>query len=527
MKKNLIICLITILGLSAHAQNYRDYKTLTEDLKAIAASNASLLKVNSIAKTAGGYDIHVITAGTGDMDSKPGIAIIGGIEGNYLLGREITSRLAEALVKDHQDLLKEVTFYIFPDVSPDASAQYFSKLLYERKVNAGATDDDRDFVSGEDPYEDINKDGIISYIRVTDAAGTFVADPDDERIMREADISKGETGGYFYFPEGIDNDDDGKYNEDGEGGVNFNRNFTFDFEEFGAGSGVHAVSEPETKAIADFLYDRYNIFAVFVFGPQDNLGQPMKTGPQGQDRRLISIMPSDETINKLLSDRYHEVSGLKGAPVQVKTPGNFMDWAYFHYGRYSFSTPGWWFPVEKGKNPESEFMKYAEKNNMKDVFLPWKEISHPDFPGKKVEVGGLRPFVMSNPPADSVQVMVKKNIDFLVTMAAMHPALEFNEINTENLGNDIYRIEIKVLNKGVFATMPQVAVNNIWTRIMRLAVEPSKGQEIMSGRKIQRIARLGGGESADFSWLIKGKGAIKISAGAVNTGIITTTAELK
>ncbi|MCJ7507329.1 MAG: hypothetical protein MUO85_01190, partial [candidate division Zixibacteria bacterium] len=45
-------------------------------------------------------------------------------------------------------------------------------------------------------------------------------------------------------------------------------------------------------------------------------------------------------------------TGAKGAPVSQATPGNFMDWAYYHYGRYSFSTPAWWIPQEKEENPE-------------------------------------------------------------------------------------------------------------------------------------------------------------------------------
>ena len=79
-----------------------------------------------------------------------------------------------------------------------------------------------------------------------------------------------------------------RWNEDGEGGVNFNRNLTYNYEEFGTGAGMYPVSEPETKAVSDFLFDRFNIYAVFSFGPQDNLGQPMKsqehTGRQGADQ---------------------------------------------------------------------------------------------------------------------------------------------------------------------------------------------------------------------------------------------------
>jgi len=506
---------------------YSDYKTLTGRIEAISRGNPSLCTITAIAKTAGGKDIRVITLGTGETDSKPAIAVLGGVEGNYLTGREIAIRLAESLVEGHEDLLQKVTFYILPDVSPDATEQYFSPLRYERAVNTRQTDEDKDFIIDEDPFDDLDKDGLITHVRVYDPAGIFVRNADDQRIMTEADISEGQTGGFLYFMEGTDNDDDGKFNEDGGGGVNFNRNFSYDYDEFGINAGLHPVSEPEVKAVADFLYDKFNVFVVLSFGPQDNLGQPMKNGPKSQDGRIISIMPSDEIINNLVSDKYHEITGLKGSPVPVKTPGNFMEWAYFHYGRYSFSSPGWWYPVDKDKNPEVAFLEYAEKNKIPDVFIPWKEINHPDYPGKKAETGGIKPFVMKNPPVDSVQSITEKHVDFIISVAAMHPELEFPEIKTENIGEDIFRIELKVHNKGVFATMAEIAENNTWIRIMRLTREPAKGQVIMSGRKVQRISRLTGGQSADFSWLIKGKGPVKISAGAVNTGFITSTIDLR
>jgi hypothetical protein len=62
---------------------------------------------------------------------------------------------------------------------------------------------------------------------------------------------------------------------------------------------------------------------------------------------------------------------------------------------------------------------------------------------------------------------------------------------------------------------------------MRITAELADNQELLSGNKVQRIRRLGGNESAEFSWLIMGKGTVKITAGAVNTGIVTTPVELK
>jgi hypothetical protein len=550
------IC-IGCLQLSAQNQ-YSNFRKISQKIDELSREYPAICSVKPLVKTAGGKDIFVISIGTGDKDQKPGIAVLGGIEGTYIAGREIALGFAEKLLKESgnpeiKNLLNSLTFYIFPDVSPDASEQYFSNLKFERVTNARSTDDDKDFLFDEDPYEDLNNDGVITLMRVSDPSGTYVASDEDKRIMIPADLAKGQLGAFLLYTEGIDNDKDDNFNEDGPGGVNFNKNFTFNYEEFGLNAGLHAVSEVETKAVADFLFDHFNIYMTIAFGPQDNLGQPLisseKQGvttasglsqgggrDQGAgrsqnmdtgDRRITSIMKTDEVVNKLVSEKYHEITGMKGAPISKTTPGDFMDWAYYHYGRYSFSTPAWWFPVEKGKNAEISFLKFAEKNKMNDVFVPWTEIKHPDFPGKKTEVGGIKPFVMINPPADSIANLINKNYKFVTTIAAMHPELEFLDIKTENAGENIFRISMKIHNKGIFATCAEVGTRNQWTRIMRIALEPSEGQTFLSGQKVQRIERLEGDHSAEFSWLISGKGSIKVIAGALNVGSIATTIELK
>jgi hypothetical protein len=248
---------------------------------------------------------------------------------------------------------------------------------------------------------------------------------------------------------------------------------------------------------------------------------------QTGDRRITSILRSDETINKLVSDKYHEITGVKGAPPAKSAPGNFMEWSYFHYGRYSFSTPAWWYPVERDKNPEVAFLKYASENKMDEVFVPWTEIKHPDFPGKKTEVGGIKPFAAINPPASVLEDLIRNNYKFIKAIAEMHPDLEYTDLKTESLGDNVYRISLKVHNKGIFATVSEAGEMNSFTRLMRISLELSGTQKILSGLKVQRIQRLEGDKSAAFSWLIMGKGNVKITAGAVNTGVITTNAELK
>lgn len=556
MKIHSGILVLAVIGmfmapLTSVMGQYQDHSQISKKIETLSRQYPDLCSVKSLVKTATGKDIWLITIGTGTRDSKPGVAVVGGVDGKYLIGRELALGFADSILKnssenDIRELLNKITFYVIPDVSPDASDQFFSGLKYERSQNSRTTDEDRDFLYDEDPYEDLNKDGLITLIRIKDPAGNFIESDEDKRVMVTADISKGQTGSYLVYSEGTDNDKDGRFNEDGAGGVNFNRNLTYNYEEFGPNAGLYPVSEPETRAVVDFLYDRFNIYMVFSFGPQDNLGQPMKasertgtTQDQAQNQppeqgmmrrergRITSILKTDELINKLVSDKYHEITGFKGAPPAISEQGNFMEWAYFHYGRYSFSTPGWWLVVEKGKSAEAAFLKFADKINIKDAFVPWTPIVHPDFPGKTVEVGGIRPFAVINPPQDTIGDLISLHYKFITAISAMHPELEFLDIKVEDAGENIFRLSLKVHNKGLFATNTEVGEPNIWTRIMRLSIEPSGGQTILSGLKVQRIQRLQGDESAEFSWLISGKGRTGINAGAANVGQVTTSVELK
>ncbi len=538
MKKpyKFVLLLLTLtawhVGLTGQVR-YDNFKTLSQKIATLEREYPGLCTVKSLVKSAGNKDIWAIEIGTGKKEQKPAIAVVGGVEGSYILGSELAFGFATTLLNQSdtpsiKSMLDKVTFYILPDVSPDAVEQYFSDLKYERNINAHSTDDDRDFVSDEDPFEDLNNDGLITLIRVKDPEGTFVISSKDNRVMIPADLSNGEIGQYKVMTEGIDNDKDGNFNEDGSGGVDFNKNFTYDYEAYGLNAGLYPVSEPEVKAVADFLYDRFNIYAVFTFGPQDNLGKPLLASDRpSSDRRITSIMKTDEVINKLVSDKYHEITGIKGSPPVKEEHGNFADWAYYHYGRYSFSTPGWWIPVEKGKNTEVAFLKYADENDMKNVFVPWERIDHPDFKGKVTEVGGIKPFMMTTPPADSLNILIGRNFKFITEIAEMHPELEFLNVNIENAGDNIYRVSLSVHNRGIFSTCAEIGERNIWTRIMILNLEPGKGQQILSGDKVTRMERLEGNHAEDFSWLISGKGTLKVTAGAVNTGIITSNIELK
>src|SRR5689334_15945960 len=137
-------------------QDYSNHAQLSERLKKIESANASLVKLQSLAKTAGGKDVWVLEIGSGDRASHPAIAVVGGVEGSLILSQELAVGFAEKLLanaaKDSiKALLNSTTFYVFPNVSPDATEQYFAKVKYERSANASSTDDDRDGKMNEDP----------------------------------------------------------------------------------------------------------------------------------------------------------------------------------------------------------------------------------------------------------------------------------------------------------------------------------------------------------------------------------------
>src|SRR5260221_5122633 len=136
MKKRLPAYLfyLTLLPCAARAQNdYSNFEKQTSRINALAKAYPQLVKVKSLTKTAGGKDIWQLTIGTGNTESKPAIAIVAGVEGNYLLGTELAIGFAENILQGSstdsvKTLLNKTTFYIYPDVSPDAMEQYFAAL---------------------------------------------------------------------------------------------------------------------------------------------------------------------------------------------------------------------------------------------------------------------------------------------------------------------------------------------------------------------------------------------------------------
>ncbi len=517
----MLFCLLS----TAWAQDYQTLSEQGQRLRTLA--NSSNVTLTSLTKTLGGKDVWMLTIGTGDLENKPAMAIVGGVEGSHLLGVEMAIRFAEKVSSDNEALDK-TTYYVFPNMSPDAYQQYFADLKWERSGNAKETDDDRDGRMGEDPFEDLNGDGLITMMRVEDVTGNWIKHPADDRVMIPANKAEGEKGAYHYFTEGRDNDKDGNFNEDGPGGINFNKSLTYEFPYFTPGAGEHPVSELENRALLDLLYTKTNIYGIFTFGPGNNLSSPWKYNRAGASKRVVtSILSGDAGLNEIASKAYNEMVGLKDAPPSGAQGGDFFQWAYFHFGRLSFGTQGWWAPMVKGdstmapnkdKNREVNFLRWAQQEGLSNYFVDWTEIDHPDFPGKKVEIGGIAPFKMMNPPMEMIDEITEKHNEFIVKLASLQSDVKLINLKTEEVGKGLTRITVDLYNSGTLPTHSEMGTRSKWLQRLKVEVMLGSGQEIVSGRKIQLVSSVQGDESMTMTWLVRGKGSLQISAGAPHAG---------
>jgi hypothetical protein len=529
MKAFVLFSLVLLIPAGLLNAQYSNHERVVSRIKALG-QDTTIARAASIAKTRGERDIYILTVGKGDFNNKPGIAVIGGINGASLASVEIVLQMAEKLVKSKSPILEDNTFYFLPDVSPDASEQYFAPVSYERNKNTVPVDDDKDGKYDEDGFDDLNKDGLISWMRILDDdKGEYMVHPENPNVMIKADVSKGQKGTYILLKEGLDNDKDGEINEDQPGGVVFNKNFSFNYPYFTDGAGDNSLSEAETRAVAKFLFDHWNIYAVLCFGPENNLSEFSDLKTDLIDKKIpAEISEKDKPYFQSTVELYKKYNRLNDSSRIVPTGGDILSWVYFHYNRFAFSTPGW--NVRKNKNNmgsgEFDYLKFATEAGLKDQVIPWQKTEHPDFPGKTIEIGGIKPFLSINPPLSYIDSVSGRHLDFLMELAGRHPALKFSNIKVTRNSGDLYQVEADITNTGGFPTMTVLATGTRWVKKIRVDLMPSKSQEMAGGRKVFLYDRIIPGESVKQIWLVKGKGTIILKAGSPQTGTIIREVEL-
>lgn len=289
MTKKVLCCLqvvaILLFGANLRAQNgisFGKYKTNPEVQKALntlqqQAPDRTIL--HKIADSPGGEPVYVLEIGK-ELKNVPAIFVAANFEGKTPLSTEGALYLAKMLL-DSASYTKNVKWLILPLPNPDATSGYFSPVRWERSVNNFKVNDDKDNQLGEDGPDDLNGDGLITQIRVEDPEGTFVISEKEPRLMVKADPSKGERGRFKIYQEGLDNDGDGEYNEDGPGGINVGINFPHLFKTNAKETGLWPGEAPETYGIMKFIFSRPDIAMVFTIGTSDFCLAPPRSGRKG------------------------------------------------------------------------------------------------------------------------------------------------------------------------------------------------------------------------------------------------------
>ena len=524
------ISLLTIQTGIARPATYYDYKALRKHLVSLAKQDPNLVRVDSIAQSIDKRKVWVVEVGKGAEDNRknrPAILVVAGIEGNDLTGSSIAVSWLDQLIKQYRtdakiaELLETTTIYIIPRLNPDAAEHFFIEPKLETSANSKPVDDDHDGLVDEDAPEDLNEDGLITWMRVEDKEGDYVLDPADKRLLLEADRLKGEVGAWRYLSEGIDNDHDEAWNEDGPGGVNFNRNFPYNYEFFASDAGVHQVSEAQTRALAEFVIEHPNIGIVITYGAADNLLKTPAGAPApGRRKPTTAIDDKDLGYYKVMGEIYREAIGLNKELEAVSCPGTFSDWMYFQRGRLSLASRPWSPAVavelsdsseEEEKDEEEKTKENDRKNKREDskkdkdkrneterselkwfdehaprAFVQWQSIEHPDFPGRKVEVGGYAPFSLTNPPANMVEDIVGRHTDFLTTVIQRLPRIGVRKIEAKHLGQGTYDIEIQVENTGFLPTSLSQGQTTREVYPTRLVIELDD-EHFLSGARITSL----------------------------------------
>lgn len=393
---------------------YHKPEEIAAALQDLARVNPSFAKAHVLAKSPGGRDLVLLEIGpetAAAAKTLPAVFVAADMDGTVPLAAEAGLWLAKAVCAK-SDLRADRTWYILACGNPDAAARYFAKPLFRDTRNGRPMNDDQDDAVDEDGPDDLDGDGLITQMRVKTPDGAWMPVGGEPRLMKKADGTKGERGVWTLYAEGLDNDHDGQYNEDGPGGVSLGTALPHLFKSHAPDAGSWPGSEPETYALLKFFDAHREIGLAFVFGESNFCLNPPRAGRKGDadlsqikvPERIAGYINADPTrtytmaeiielvkplvppgmevteglvagflelgaaVNPLeadlkfykeLSDKYKEF--LKAAKLDGKRlepaadkDGSLELYAYYHLGLPSFALDFWTLPEVKEEKPADE-----------------------------------------------------------------------------------------------------------------------------------------------------------------------------
>lgn len=254
---------------------YYDNHDLHARLAHLAAEHAGIVSLGTLGQSFEGRDIPLVTVtnrDTGPDLEKPAFWIDANIHATEVTGAMAALYVLHALVTRYgrdpvvTRIIDEQVVYIAPRLNPDGAAL----ALHEKP---------RFVRSGTRPYpypdrqdglhaEDVDGDGRILQMRIEDPAGDWKVSDRDPRLMVKRQPH--DEGGTYYrvLPEGRVENYDGHIIRIAppHQGLDFNRNFPSGWRPEGeqSGAGRHPGSEPEIRAVLDFMAAHPNIFGALT-----------------------------------------------------------------------------------------------------------------------------------------------------------------------------------------------------------------------------------------------------------------------
>ncbi|MBT8403880.1 MAG: hypothetical protein KJP18_08490, partial [Gemmatimonadetes bacterium] len=264
-----------------------DHEEIGERMRLMADTWPDFLSLGSLGDSYGGRELWIMTINnpdTGPAEDKAAMWIEANIHGNEIQGAEVSLYTIWYLmenydrVPDIQRMVDERVFYIVPTINPDGRDYFFHGAGSGARTGHVPVDSDGDGLFDEDPPNDLNQNGVIEQIRkYVPGQGTHRLDPEDDRFL--VPVGPGETGDWIQLgSEGIDDDGDGRVNEDPVGGYDPNRNWGSDWQPnyIQGGSMNYPFELPESRAINDFMMVNPHIAGVQSY---HNTGGMLLRGP--------------------------------------------------------------------------------------------------------------------------------------------------------------------------------------------------------------------------------------------------------
>jgi len=493
-------------------------------LNEVIKAHPKITELHTIGKSYLGKDLLVLeitNQETGRGLEKPGFWIDGNLHSSEVMGAAVCLRTIETLVTGYgsdasiTELIDTRTIYIMPKLNPDGSDHYLTRPDGMRS-SVRPHDSDRDGLEDEDPGEDLNGDGYITQMRVKSELGGMKTSSEDPRLMvRRTEEEKGE---WQVYSEGIDNDKDGRFNEDGVGGLDINRNWPSRWQQeyVQRGSGLYPLSEPETRAVAEFLFAHPNVTGVvnhhmsgnFLYRPPTNRWFNPVTGVEDP------FPQADEAVLQMFGRKYGEiinqqpvrnVYGRGGPPTYGAIWGVMIGWAYDHLGVYS------WVPEmgslvpfcdydDNGRVSGVEQLKWNDEEMDGRIFIDWKPFDHPQL--GRVEIGGFTRKLYNTETRTYTNVLCTpgpKYFDFLekhaqwnLYLASMSPLVRIMDIKVDKGDAGYVKVTAEVQNLGFLPTnVSQHAIDNRTAKPVRVYLE-LEGASLFAGKEAVDLGHLPG-----------------------------------